>query len=98
VRHPMIERAYPTLDPGRYDDACVTSAAAYLCSDDCSVTGAVWSVGGGRIAQAFVATVPGYFEPNASPCDVGANLDAIVATDHAVMPRSAADELLLIEV
>jgi NAD(P)-dependent dehydrogenase (short-subunit alcohol dehydrogenase family) len=98
VRHPVIQCAYPALDPERYDEGCVAAAAAYLCGDDCAVTGAVWTVGGGRIAQAFVAAVPGYFEPYASPCDIGANLEAIVATDHAVMPRCAADELLLIEV
>ncbi len=45
----------------------VTAAALYLVSEDCGVSGQVFSVGGGRVARATFMGGPGLFEADLTP-------------------------------
>jgi NAD(P)-dependent dehydrogenase (short-subunit alcohol dehydrogenase family) len=76
------------LDPG-----LVSPVVAWLVSEDCPVTGEIFSVGGGRVARIFVAEGPGFFKKDLSPEDVRDNWDDIVAEDGYSIPRSANDEI-----
>jgi NAD(P)-dependent dehydrogenase (short-subunit alcohol dehydrogenase family) len=54
----------------------------YFASDECELTGEVWSVGSGSVSRLFVGRAPGYFknpdrEGPLSPEDVAANVDQI---------------------
>lgn len=86
------------LDEDRYRADVVAPVVAYLASEQCQVTGQVFSVGAGRTARTFAGTVAGYFDAEADHVAVGANLDQILAGDHPVMLEDSRDELLLIEV
>ena len=44
------------LDPG-----LVSPLVAYLAHEECPVTGEMFSVGGGRVAQVFIAETQGYY-------------------------------------
>lgn len=92
----------PVLGSTPFPDACsarsIAPAVAYLCHPDCNLKGDVWSVGHGRFASIFSGTAAGYFEPEPDIDAIAANLDMIRATDHAIFPRRAEDERLLIDV
>ena len=65
---PAAEKLSPEL---------VTPIVTYLAHEDCSVTGEVYSVGGGRVARVFVGVTPGHFDAELSPEGVRDNLDKI---------------------
>lgn len=74
----------------------VSPVVAYLASEECSVSGEVWSVGGGQVSRIFIGLSDGYFKhPDGgmiSPEDVAANLDLIRSEDGYVVPFSSQDE------
>jgi len=75
----------------------VSGLVTYLASEQCELTHEVFSVGGGRIARVFVGLGPGWFGGKGhvpSPEDVVANLDAIRATEPAIIPDDAAGEMM----
>ena len=63
------------LDPG-----LVSPLVAYLAHEDCPVSGQTFSVGGGRVAQVFIAETQGYYKADLSLEDVRDNWGTI--TDH----------------
>jgi NAD(P)-dependent dehydrogenase (short-subunit alcohol dehydrogenase family) len=82
----------------RFDADHVAAVAAYLVSEECTLTHHVLSAGGGRVARLFVGTTPGWYsgpEP-ASPDDVHAAIDAITSLDGFVVPDDGAGEVELI--
>lgn len=91
-------RSNPRLNRDRYQVSCVPPVTAYLASRACDLTGELLSVAAGRIARVFMSTAAGHFDPHADHDQVNANIEAIMLSDHAVIPRSALDEFLLIEV
>ena len=46
----------------KFDPAHVSPVVAYFCSEECAVTGEVWSVGGGNISRFFIGRTGGYFK------------------------------------
>ena len=75
----------------------VSPAVAYLASEECDLTGEIWSVGGGSVSRFFVGLTDGYFkhpiaEGEISIEDVAAHLDDIRATDDYLIPASNQDE------
>jgi hypothetical protein len=80
---PMVEKIAPEL---------VSPVVAYLASEDCQVTGEMYSVGGGRVSRIFIAEAPGYFNKDLSVEDVRDNWDAIRAEADYVIPTSVNDE------
>jgi NAD(P)-dependent dehydrogenase (short-subunit alcohol dehydrogenase family) len=77
----------------------VSALVAYLVSEECSLTHEVFSVGGGRIARAFIGLTPGWFagkDVTASPENVRDNIDKIRDTDDFIVPAAATDEMMLL--
>ncbi len=82
----------------KFDPALVSPAAAYLCSEECEVSGEVWSAGAGSVSRFFVGLTDGYFKhpENEGPLtldDVEANVEEIRSEDHYIVPFSVQDEI-----
>jgi hypothetical protein len=83
----------------RFDPAHVSPVVAYLCSERCSLTHHIFSVGGGRVARIFLGVTPGiYFgrEP-ATPAQIELRLNEILDIEGFVIPDGGADEVALIQ-
>jgi NAD(P)-dependent dehydrogenase (short-subunit alcohol dehydrogenase family) len=80
----------------KLDPSFVSPLVTYLAHESCESTGRVYSVGGGRIAEVFIAECPGYTSQGAlSPEDVRDNWAAITDQDGYSVPASIADETRL---
>jgi NAD(P)-dependent dehydrogenase (short-subunit alcohol dehydrogenase family) len=75
------------LDPG-----LVSPLVAYLAHEDCPVSGQVFSVGGGRVAQVFIGETQGFHSPNLSMEDIRDNWDTITNRDGYGVPMNLAEE------
>ncbi len=80
-----------------FDPALVAPTVAYFCSEDCELTGELWSVGGGTVSRFFIGLTDGYYkapdsEGMMTPEDVAANLDAIRSEDGYLVGESNRDE------
>ena len=80
---PLVEKVDPAL---------VSPVVAYLASDDCQVSGEVYSVGAGRVSRIFIAEAPGFFKKDLTVEDVRDNWDAIRAEGDYAIPTSVNDE------
>jgi NAD(P)-dependent dehydrogenase (short-subunit alcohol dehydrogenase family) len=80
---PLVEKVDPAL---------VSPVAAYLASEDCQVTGEVYSVGAGRVSRIFIAEAPGYFKKDLTVEDVRDNWDTIRAEADYAIPVNVNDE------
>jgi NAD(P)-dependent dehydrogenase (short-subunit alcohol dehydrogenase family) len=75
------------LDPG-----LVSPLVTYLVHESCEPSGRVFSVGGGRVAEVFLAETQGYTSASLSPEDVRDHWSTITdRTDYAV-PSNLAEE------
>ncbi|MDQ3781696.1 MAG: SDR family NAD(P)-dependent oxidoreductase [Actinomycetota bacterium] len=79
-----------------FDAALVSPAVAYLASEACTLSGEVWSVGGGSVSRFFVGLTPGWFRhPDRGPItvdDIATNVEAIRAEAGYLVPYSSGDE------
>jgi NAD(P)-dependent dehydrogenase (short-subunit alcohol dehydrogenase family) len=73
----------------------VSPLVAYLVHESCDVTGRVFSVGGGRIAEVFIAETPGFVDKELTPESVAANWDTITNRDGYTVPASSPEETAL---
>ena len=80
----MAEKIVPEL---------VSPIVAYLAHEDCDATGRIFSVGGGRVAEVFIAEVPGYYKADLSLEDVRDHWDDITRRDGYQVPTNLNDEL-----
>jgi hypothetical protein len=80
----------------KLDPALVSPVVAWLCHEDCPVTGEIYSVGGGRVARVFLGVTPGYFKKDLSLEDVRDNFDQIRSEEGYEVPASANGEIALI--
>ena len=80
---PLIEKVDPAL---------VSPVVAYLASEECAVSGEVYSVGAGRVSRIFIAEAPGYFKKDLTVEDVRDNWDTIRAEADYLIPTSVNDE------
>ena len=80
----------------RLDPELVSPVAAWLAHERCSVTGEVFTVGGGRVGRMFVGVTPGYFKPDLTIEDVDAHLDEIRDEAGYVVPADSMGELPLL--
>jgi NAD(P)-dependent dehydrogenase (short-subunit alcohol dehydrogenase family) len=78
------ERLHPRL---------VSPVVAWLCHEDCAVSGEVYAVGGGRVSRFFTGLTHGYFDPALTVESVRDNFEAIGAEEGYTVPRSLTDEL-----
>jgi len=70
----------------------VTPIVAMLAHEDCPVSGNVFSVGGGRVANVFIGETQGYTNPGHTLEDLRDNWDAIMSQDGYFVPGNLADE------
>ncbi|HEY9555660.1 MAG TPA: SDR family oxidoreductase [Acidimicrobiales bacterium] len=74
----------------------VTPVVTYLAHEECSVSGEVYSVAGGKVSRVFVGVTPGFVDSELSAESVRDNLDQIRAEDGYAVPTSMNDELGLV--
>jgi NAD(P)-dependent dehydrogenase (short-subunit alcohol dehydrogenase family) len=80
---PLVEKVDPAL---------VAPVVAYLASEECQVSGEVYSVGAGRVSRIFIAEAPGFFKKDLTVEDVRDNWDTIRAEGDYAIPTNVNDE------
>ncbi len=75
------------LDPG-----LVSPIVTYLAHEDCPVSGQLFSVGGGRVAQVFIAETQGYFKADLQPEDLRDNWATVTDRNGYGVPSNLAEE------
>ncbi len=76
----------------KLDPSQVSPIVAWLAHEDCPVTGQVYSVGGGRVANVFFGETQGYTKPGHSLEDIRDNWDAIMSQKDFFVPQNLAEE------
>ncbi len=76
----------------KLDPALVSPLVAYLVHEDCPVTGQVFSVGGGRVAQVFIGETQGYYQADLTPEAVRDNWSTITDREGYGVPANLGDE------
>jgi NAD(P)-dependent dehydrogenase (short-subunit alcohol dehydrogenase family) len=75
------------------DPKTVTPLVCYLASEECAVTGEVYSAAGGLYARFFVGLTPGYYTKEATVEDVRDHWGEIRDPDGFIVPDGPNDEL-----
>ena len=80
-----------------FDPPAVSPVVVYFASEECSVNGEMWSVGGGQVSRFFVGLAQGFFKhPDRdgplTPEDVLENLEDVRSEDGYIVPFSSQDE------
>jgi NAD(P)-dependent dehydrogenase (short-subunit alcohol dehydrogenase family) len=80
-----------------FDADSVVPMALHLVSEECTHTGEVFSVGGGRYARVTIGVTRGWVDEGTRPTleSLREHMDEICADDGAVEPRSLAEEIEL---
>ncbi|HAY67652.1 MAG TPA: short-chain dehydrogenase [Acidimicrobiaceae bacterium] len=78
---------------GKIGSEYVAPLVTYLCHESCEATGRVFTVGGGRVAEVFIAEGPGFVDVDLSPESIRDHWDEVVDQDGYTVPRNANDEL-----
>jgi NAD(P)-dependent dehydrogenase (short-subunit alcohol dehydrogenase family) len=78
-----VEQLHPQL---------VSPVVAWLASEECSVSGEVFTVAAGRVGRFFVGMTRGYFNPDLTAEDVRDHLDEIRDESGYLVPGSANEE------
>lgn len=91
------EGLYDDVPPESAVPELVAPVVVYLASDECAVSGRVWSAGAGSVAELFSARTPGYFKhPESdgplSAEDLAAHVDTVVDRAGSTEPNSWPDE------
>jgi NAD(P)-dependent dehydrogenase (short-subunit alcohol dehydrogenase family) len=73
----------------------VSPAAVFLVHEDCSVTGEVFAVGGGRVARVFIGETVGYNDPRLTPESLRDNFSAVLDMSEYTVPKTSAEELAI---
>ena len=78
------------------DPELVAPVACWLAHERCSVTGELFTVGGGRVGRVFVGVTPGFFKADLTIEDVDAHLDEIRDEAGYLVPADSMGELPLL--
>ena len=70
----------------------VSPLVTYLSHESCESTGRVYSVGGGRVAEVFIAECQGYTDPNLTPESLRDNWDTVTDQTGYEVPAAIAEE------
>jgi NAD(P)-dependent dehydrogenase (short-subunit alcohol dehydrogenase family) len=73
----------------------VTPVVTYLAHEECSVSGEVYTVGGGHVARVFIGVAPGFTDAALSAEAVRDHLDEIRAEEGYEVPANLNEELML---
>jgi NAD(P)-dependent dehydrogenase (short-subunit alcohol dehydrogenase family) len=76
----------------KLDPALVSPLVTYLAHQDCEASGRVFSVGGGRVAEVFIAETQGWASPTLSPEDVRDQWSTITGREGYGVPANLAEE------
>jgi NAD(P)-dependent dehydrogenase (short-subunit alcohol dehydrogenase family) len=74
----------------------VTPVVTYLAHEDCSVSGEVYSVAGGKVSRIFIGVTPGYVDADLSAESVRDNLDQIRDESGYDVPANMNEEIGLL--
>jgi NAD(P)-dependent dehydrogenase (short-subunit alcohol dehydrogenase family) len=75
------------------DPALVSPLVAYLSSEECEVTGEVYSAAGGLISRFFIGLTPGYYNPKLTAEDVAEHLAEIRDETGYIVPTENTGEI-----
>jgi len=92
ARTRMTEDLLGPLAP-RLDPALVAPVAVWLVSEDCPVTGEIYSAGGGRVSRFFIGLTEGYANPALTVEDVRDHVDEIRDEAGYTVPAGVVDEI-----
>jgi NAD(P)-dependent dehydrogenase (short-subunit alcohol dehydrogenase family) len=70
----------------------VSPLVAFLSHEDCPVSGQVFSVGGGRVAQVFIGEAQGYYNAKLTMEDVRDNWATVTDREGYSVPQNLAEE------
>ena len=84
----MLAGVADRLRPG-----LVSPVVAWLCHEDCPVSGEVYAVGGGRVSRFFTGLTPGYFDPGLSVEAVRDNFERVRAEEGYTTPQNLTEEI-----
>ena len=74
----------------------ISPLVAYLAHESCERNGAIYSVGGGRVARVFLGVTPGIVDPDLTAESIAAAIDEIDDTDGFFVPARLNDEIRVI--
>lgn len=74
----------------------VTPVVAYLVSEECEVSGEIYSVAGGQVSRFFIGRTPGYYNHDLTVENVRDNWTQIRAEEGYTVPNGINDELRLL--
>lgn len=77
----------------KLDPSAVSPIVAWLCHEDCPVTGEIYSASGGRVARFFIGLTHGYYNPELTLEDVRDHFDEIRDETDYLVPQGMGDEL-----
>jgi NAD(P)-dependent dehydrogenase (short-subunit alcohol dehydrogenase family) len=84
---------FPPMEP-----EMVAPAVAWMCHEDCSISGEMLVAMGGRVARAFIAESPGVYHPSWTIEQIAGEIDAIRAAERPLVfapsPQGEVDHLL----
>jgi hypothetical protein len=73
----------------------ITPVVAWLCHEDCPVSGEIYSCGGGRVARIFIGVAPGYANKDLTVEDVRDNFEQIRSEEGYIVPANIGEETML---
>jgi NAD(P)-dependent dehydrogenase (short-subunit alcohol dehydrogenase family) len=76
----------------KLDPELVSPVVAWLASEECSVTGEVFTVAAGRVARFFIGMTKGYFNPQITVEDVRDHLEEIRDETGYMVPANSNEE------
>jgi hypothetical protein len=84
-----------------FDPELVTPAVLYLASEDCTLSGDVWSVGAGSITRVFVGQTGGWFkhpvrEGAVTVENIAEHEEEIRSVDDFTIPHGVQDDIIRI--
>jgi NAD(P)-dependent dehydrogenase (short-subunit alcohol dehydrogenase family) len=78
------------------DPELISPLVAFLAHESCDHNGAIYSVGGGRVARVFLGVTPGIVDRELTAESIAGTIDQIDDLDGYVVPRKLGDEIRII--
>ena len=79
----------------KLDPKFISPLVAYLAHESCDATGRVFSAGGGRVAEVFIAEAKGYFDRDLTPEALAENWATVTDRDGYAVPANIGEETAL---
>jgi NAD(P)-dependent dehydrogenase (short-subunit alcohol dehydrogenase family) len=79
----------------KLDPKFISPLVAYLAHESCAATGRVFSAGGGRVAEVFIAEAKGYFDRDLTPEALADNWATVTDRDGYAVPANIGEETAL---